>query len=311
MKRLCALLLLAGLLFSLAACGTPRAPEGERLRVVVSAFPEYDLAKSVGGGHAEVTLLLKPGMEPHSYEPTPQDILAIRGAQLFIYGGGESDVWVDRLLEAGDLGDTKVLALMDHALLRKEETQEYMTVEEAEEAGDEYDEHVWTSPKNMILLTEAVRDALTELDPANAEDYKMFSDGYIGQLEALDGRLRELAETSKRKLLVFGDRFPFLYLVREYGLEYAAAFPGCSGETDANPATVAHLIDTVREEGIPVVFKCDLSAGKLADTIAEAAGAKVLTLYSVHTVSKDDFEAGTGYLALMEKNAEALREALN
>ena len=311
MKKLCALLLLLCLLPVLSACGSRKAPESERLQVVVSAFPEYDLAKAVGGSHAEVTMLLKPGTEPHSYEPTPQDIIAIRGAKLFIYGGGESDVWADRLLASGDLGETKVLALMDHALLRKEETQEYMTVEEAEEAGDEYDEHVWTSPKNMILLTEAVRDALTELDPANAESYKMSADGYIGELEALDSRLRELAETSKRKLLVFGDRFPFLYLVREYGFDYAAAFPGCSGETDANPATVAHLIDTVKEEGIPVVFKCDLSAGKLADTIAEASGAKVLTLYSAHTLSKADFEAGETYLSLMERNLQALREALN
>ena len=309
MKRLIALLLL-GCLLLLPACAG-RAPESGKLKAVASAFPEYDLLRTVGGDRVEAALLLKPGMEAHSYEPTPQDILAIRASKLFVYGGGESDVWADRLLESGDLGDTKVLALMDHALLRHEETLEYMTVEEAEAEGDEYDEHVWTSPKNMILLAEAVRDALAELDPANAEDYGALCEGYIGQLEALDGRLRELAETSKRKLLVFGDRFPFLYLVREYGLEYAAAFPGCSGETDANPATVAHLIDTVREAGIPVVFKCDLSAGKLADTIAEAAGAKVLTLYSVHTVSKDDFEAGTGYLALMEKNAEALREALN
>ena len=311
MKKLVALLLLVCCLSVLSACSAPKAPESERLQVVVSAFPEYNLAKFVGGTHVEITMLLKPGMEAHSFEPTPQDILAIRGAKLFIYGGGESDVWADRLLETGDRGDTKVLALMDHALLRKEETQEYMTVEEAEEAGDEYDEHVWTSPKNMILLAEAVRDALTEVDPANAEAYRTSAAAYIRELEALDGRLRELAETSKRKLLVFGDRFPFLYLVREYGLDYAAAFPGCSGETDANPATVAHLIDTVKAEGIPAVFKCDLSAGKLADTVAEATGAKVLTLYSAHTLSRDDFEAGETYLSLMAKNVEALREALN
>ena len=311
MRRLTALLLLGCCLLALAACAGAKAPEVKGLQVVVSAFPEYSLAKAVGGTHVAVTMLLKPGMEAHSFEPTPQDILAIRSAKLFIYGGGESDVWADRLLASGDLGDTKVLALMDHALLRKEETLEYMTVEEAEEAGDKYDEHVWTSPKNMILLTGAVLDALTELDPANGEYYKASAEAYIRELEALDAQLRELAETSKRKLLVFGDRFPFLYLAREYGLDYAAAFPGCSGETDANPATVAKLIDIVKEEGIPAVFKCDLSAGKLADTIAEAAGAKVLTLYSAHTLSKDDFEAGETYLSLMAKNVEALREALN
>ena len=311
MRRITALLLLGCCLLAFSACASAKAPETKGLQVVVSAFPEYSLAKAVGGTHVAVTMLLKPGMEAHSFEPTPQDILAIRSAKLFIYGGGESDVWADRLLASGDLGDTKVLALMDHALLRKEETLEYMTVEEAEEAGDEYDEHVWTSPKNMILLTGAVLDALTELDPANGEYYKASAEAYIRELEALDGRLRVLAEASKRKLLVFGDRFPFLYLAREYGLDYAAAFPGCSGETDANPATVAHLIDTVKAEGIPAVFKCDLSAGKLADTIAEAAGAKVLTLYSAHTLSKDDFEAGETYLSLMAKNVEALREALN
>ncbi len=310
MKRLMILLLLCCCLPALSACAG-RARESEKLQVVVSAFPEYDLARAVGGSRVEVTMLLKPGMEPHGYEPTPQDILAIRASRLFVYGGGESDVWADRLLDSGDLGDTKVLALMDHALLRHEETLEYMTVEEAEAEGDEYDEHVWTSPKNMLLLTKAMQDALTELDPAGAEEYRANAESYAGKLHTLDAQLRELAENAKRKLLVFGDRFPFLYLTREYGLDYAAAFPGCSGETDADPATVARLIDIVKEAGIPVVFKCDLSEGKLADTIAEATGAKVLTLYSAHTISRDGFQAGETYLSLMEKNEEALREALN
>ena len=170
MKRLIALLLL-GCLLLLPACAG-RAPESGKLKAVASAFPEYDLLRTVGGDRVEAALLLKPGMEAHSYEPTPQDILAIRASKLFVYGGGESDVWADRLLESGDLGDTKVLALMDHALLRHEETLEYMTVEEAEAEGDEYDEHVWTSPKNMLLLTKAMQDALTELDPAGAEEYR-------------------------------------------------------------------------------------------------------------------------------------------
>ena len=309
MKRLTVLLLL-GCLLLLPACAGKPAQSG-KLKAVASAFPEYDLIRAVGGELVEATLLLKPGLEAHSYEPTPQDILAIRGARLFIYGGGESDAWADRLLASGDLGDIRVLAFMDHALLRREETLDYMTVEEAEEEGDVYDEHVWTSPRNEILLTEALRDALIELDPAHADAYRANAEAYIAKLEALDGELRELADTAKRDLLVVGDRFPFLYLVREYGLRYAAAFPGCSEESDADPATVAKLIDTVAEEGVPVVFKCDLSSGKLADTIAEAAGAKVLTLYSAHTVSKDDFEAGETYLSLMERNLRALKEALN
>ena len=310
MKRLKTLLLLGCCLLLFSGCAGKTAETG-RLKAVASAFPEYDLLRAVGGDRVEAAMLLKPGMEAHSFEPSPQDILAIRTSKLFVYGGGESDVWADRLLESGDLGDTKVLALMDHALLRREETLEYMTVEEAEAEGDEYDEHVWTSPKNMLILTKAMQDALTELDPAGAEEYRANAESYAAKLKDLDTQLREMAQNSKRTLLVFGDRFPFLYLTREYGLDYAAAFPGCSGETDANPATVARLIDIVQEESIPVVFKCDLSEGKLADTIAEAAGAKVLTLYSAHTLSKDDFEAGETYLSLMAKNTEALREALN
>ena len=310
MKRRRVLFALLCCLVLLPACAG-KAPESGKLKAVASAFPEYDLLRAVGGELTDVTLLLKPGMEAHSYEPTPQDILAIRGASLFVYGGGESDAWADRLLASGDLGSIRVLAFMDHALLREEETQEHMTAAEAQEAGEEYDEHVWTSPRNVILLTEALRDALAELDPAHAEDYRANAEAYIRKLEALDGELRTLAETSVRDLLVVGDRFPFLYLVREYGLSYEAAFPGCSEESDADPATVAHLIDTVKAGGIPVVFKCDLSPGKLADTIAEATGAKVRTLYSAHTLSKEDFEAGETYLSLMERNLEAMREALN
>ena len=310
MKRIAVLLLALLLLCAFAGCGAGQAAEG-KLKVVVSAFPEYDLVRAVAGDLAAVTLLLKPGMEAHSYEPTPQDILALSAASLFVYGGGESDVWADRLLSANAPEGLAALSFMDHALLRAEETQDYMTVEEASEAGEEYDEHVWTSPKNAIRLTAAVRDALTAADPAHGEAYRKNADAYIARLEALDADFEALAKEAKRDLLVVGDRFPFLYLVREYGLNYAAAFPGCSGETDANPATVAHLIDTAKAEGVPVVFKCDLSAGKLAETIAEAAGAKVLTLWSGHTVSKADFDAGVTLTALMERNLEAMREALN
>lgn len=312
MKRLTALLLVLCLLLPLAACaGTGGNPAESGLRLTASAFPEYDLLRTVAGENAVVTLLLKPGTEAHTYEPTPQDILTLCSSDLFVYGGGESDVWAERLLTGGELGGVKTLKLMDYALLREEETQAYMTVSEAEDEDGVYDEHVWTSPVNAIRLTEAVRDALAELDPEHAEDYRRNAANAVTELTELDAAFRTVADGAARDLLVFGDRFPFLYLIREYGLRYAAAFPGCSGDTDANPATVAYLIDLCREEHIPVVFRCDLSAGKLADTIAEAAEAKVMTLYSVHTVSKADFEAGETYLSLMQRNLMAIQEALN
>ena len=312
MRSLCCLALLLGLLLLSGCAG--KAPEtGNRLQVLAAAFPEYDFVRAVAGDLAEITLLLPPGAEAHSYEPTPQDIARIGSCRVFIYGGGESDVWLDRILDSQSREGKTILSLMDCCALREEEIQAHMTVrEEEEEEGEEpeYDEHVWTSPVNAIAITQAVRDALSAADPANSASYAANAEAYIRQLRELDGSLRELVKGSARQLLVFGDRFPFLYFVREYGLRYAAAFPGCSSGTDVNPATVAHLIDLVRSEGIPVVFRCDLSAGKIADTIAEATGARVLTLWSGHTVSRDAFKAGETYLTLWAKNLEALKEAL-
>ena len=311
MKTLRRLILPLLALLLLTGCGAKPAGDGDKLQVTAAAFPEYDFIRAVAGDLAEITLLLAPGAEAHSYEPTPQDIARIGACRVFVYGGGESDVWLDRILSSEDREGKIILSLMDCCVLREEEIQEFMTAEEEEGAGEaEYDEHVWTSPVNAIAITEAVRDALSEADPANAAAYAANAAAYIEELKALDASLRELVKGSARQLLVFGDRFPFLYFVREYGLRYAAAFPGCSSGTDVNPATVAHLIDLVEAEGVPVVFRCDLSAGKIADTIAEATGARVLTLWSGHTVSRDAFQGGETYLTLWAKNLEALKEAL-
>ena len=301
------------ILLLLSGCaGKSGGDPGDRLKVTVSAFPEYDFVRAVAGDLAEITLLLPPGAEAHSYEPTPQDMARLNACRVFVYGGGESDMWLDRVLDSQGREGKTILSLMDCCALREEEVQEHMTAEEEEGAEEEteYDEHVWTSPVNAMSIVKAVRDALAEADPANRAAYEANAAAYLEKLEALDASLRDLVSGAKRKLLVFGDRFPFLYFVREYGLEYAAAFPGCSSGTDVNPATLAHLIDVTRASGIPVVFRCDLSAGKLADTIAEATGAKVLTLWSAHNVSRDAFQAGETYLTLWEKNLEALKEAL-
>ena len=310
MRKLLGFLLLAALLLGGCAAGNTGGA-GDKVKVTVSAFPEYDFVRAVAGDLAEISLLLPPGAEAHSYEPTPQDMARLNACRVFVYGGGESDVWLDRVLDSQGREGKTILSLMDCCALREEEVQEHMTVEEEEEEEEtEYDEHVWTSPKNAMAIVKAVRDALSQADPKNKAAYEANAAAYLEKLEGLDASLRELVKGAKRKLLVFGDRFPFLYFVREYGLEYAAAFPGCSSSTDVNPATLARLIDLTEEEGIPVVFKVDFSAGKIADTIAEATGAKVLTLWSAHNVSRDAFQAGETYLSLWEKNLEALKEAL-
>lgn len=299
---------LAALILLLSACGTG-GNGGGKIKIVATAFPHYDFARSIAGEDADIVMLLPPGTEAHSYEPSPRDIIAVQNSDLFIYTGGESDAWIDAVLSSMDSRRGRDLKMMDCVALRREEILSYMT---AAEAGDEeYDEHVWTSPPNAAAIAEEICSALCDIDAAHAEDYRARAAAFTGELLELDESFRTLAQGAARHTLIFGDRFPFLYFVREYGLDYLAAFPGCSGDVDANPATVARLIDEVRLSGAPVVFKCDLSAGKLADTIAAETGAKVLTLYSCHTVSRDGFNAGETYISLMKKNLEALGEALN
>ena len=316
----------AGLL--LTGCSAVRqeagpAPDGgERVRVAATIFPPCDFVRQIGGEYVDVVQLLKPGMEPHSYEPSPADIIRIMDSDLFLYAGGESDVWVEEILEGSDHAPVSC-SLLDWVDPLEEETSEGMQVKEhhhehAEGETDgvhleetEYDEHVWTSPVNAQLLVEQIRDVLISLDPGREEIYEKNAAAYLEELRALDEDYRQMTENAKRKTLVFGDRFPFLYLVRTYGLEYYAAFPGCSGESEPSAATIAFLTDQVEEEGIPVVFQLELSNGRVADAIAEAAGAETEILHSCHTLTVSEAERGETYLSLMRRNLEALRHALN
>ena len=316
----------AGLL--LTGCSAVRqeagpAPDGgERVRVAATIFPPCDFVRQIGGEYVDVVQLLKPGMEPHSYEPSPADIIRIMDSDLFLYAGGESDVWVEEILEGSDHAPVSC-SLLDWVDPLEEETSEGMQVKEhhhehAEGETDgvhleetEYDEHVWTSPVNAQLLVEQIRDVLISLDPCREEIYEKNAAAYLEELRALDEDYRQMTENAKRKTLVFGDRFPFLYLVRTYGLEYYAAFPGCSGESEPSAATIAFLTDQVEEEGIPVVFQLELSNGRVADAIAEAAGAETEILHSCHTLTVSEAERGETYLSLMRRNLEALRRALN
>ena len=179
------------------------------------------------------------------------------------------------------------------------------------EHEEEIDEHVWTSPKNAILIIEKIKEVLSEKDEKNAKSYSENSAEYISKLQALDKSFQDVVSSGKRKTLVFGDRFPFRYFADAYGLNYFAAFSGCSTETDASAATVAFLTDKVKEEKIPVVFNIEFSNGKIADSICDATGAKKMTLHSCHNVSANDFANGVSYLSIMEQNVDKIREALN
>jgi zinc transport system substrate-binding protein len=346
---------LALLLLFVTACAAPAAPAGaatptplpdgaEPLSIVTTIFAPYDFARVITGGQAELTLLLPPGAESHSFEPTPQDILKIENCDLFVYVGGESEMWVERILESTGLPPSKTLSLLDCVSVVEEEIVEGMQDDEEhdhggeehteeehgeEHAGEEdhaeeeheeeghaeeevvYDEHVWTSPKNAKLIAQRLSELLSAADGGNAAQYAANTASYLAELDDLDAKFRAVVDSAARNTVVFGDRFPFRYFADEYGLTYFAAFPGCSTESEPAPQTVTFLIDKIKEESIPVVYYIEMSNQRMADTIQEATGAEKRLLHACHNVSRDDMLAGRTYIELMTANVDALRAGLS
>lgn len=311
------------------------ADEG-KISVVTTIFPPYDFVREIAGDEADIKMLLKPGEETHSYEPTPQDIIAIQNSDVFIYTGGENDVWVEDILSSMPDSDMVTLRLVDCVDTVEEEqvegmkgtaghdhdeedyddahgghTDEADDGESAEESPHEADEHVWTSPVNASLIVEQIKNVLSQADPDHSELYEENTLAYQEQLSELDQEFREVVDNAKRDIMIFGDRFPFRYFADEYGLEYYAAFPGCAGDTEPSAATMAFLIEKVREEQVSAVLKMELSNADIANAIAEATGTEVKVFYSCHNLSADDFENGETYLSMMQKNVETLKEVLN
>ena len=315
MKKFFAILIALSLALSLAACG--EAPEADNggISVVATTFAPYDFARQLVGDRGTVSMLLPPGSESHSYEPTPKDILEIQNADVFIYVGGESDAWVTDVLESVGEG-VRAVTLMDCVELLEEETVEGMEAEvhdhEHGEEGHEaeYDEHVWTSPRNAALICEKIAAALCEADPANASVYNANLAVYSAELAKLDAAFTGIVADGARKTIIFADRFPLLYFARAYGLTYYAAFPGCSEDAEPSAATVAFIIDKVREEDIPVVFHVELANEDMADIVCDETGAVKRQFNACHNVTRAQFNAGVTYLDLMWENTEVLKEAL-
>lgn len=325
MKRFTALAAAVALAVSLCAC-TPRAgTDSGRLRVVCTLFPYYDFVRQIGGEDVDVTLLVPAGRETHSFEPTPLDVITISEAEVFVYNGGESETWVEDILSAAGENIPYRLAMMDCVETRAEEFAEGMQgghdhdehddhdghLHDGHEEEIEYDEHIWTSPVNAMALCRALCDTLCQADPDNADGYRARLEAYLVQLQTLDGTFREIVEDGTRRLVVFGDRFPLLYFCREYGLDYRAAFHGCSGDTEPSLATLKYLIDKVNQEDIPVVYTIELSSQKVASAIAETTGARILTFHSCQTLTRQEFDRGETYLSLMWKNVDVLKEGLS
>lgn len=351
-----------------------------RLNVVTTLFPYYDFLRQIAGDSIRLTMVVPAGMDSHSFEPTPADMITIQNADLLVCNGGTMEQWLSQVLDSfGEgIGPKRVVTMMDcvdvvqeeivegmedgeahdhghthvhadgtvhagdhdhesedHAHSEEEhDTEEHIHSEDEHDVEDvavhdedhaqeyldeddghgveiEYDEHIWTSPVNAKKLAGVLAEVLAQEDPAHAASYAENCASYQDKLTELDAEFREVVSHAKRRLIVFGDKFPLRYFFDEYGLEYRAAFSGCSTDTEPSAKTIAYLIDKVREEQIPAVYYLELSSPRVAEIIGEETGAEPLLFHSCHNVTRHQFDSGVTYLELMEQNVKNLKKGLS
>ena len=338
-KKIFGLILAGAVLITGCTAKTEKKDKGDntkgKLKIVTTIFPEYDITRAIAKDKVDLELMIKPGVDVHSFTPTPQDIKTVQNSDIFVYGGTEHDKWVENLTKSIDMKNKKVVKLVDGIQQLEEESVDGMKHEHhhddekedehnhdhkhekedehdhKDESEKELDPHYWTSPKNAIQMVKTITNALVEKDSDNAEFYKENAKNYIKQLEGVNKELHDVVDNAKIKKVVIADRFPFRYLFKDLGLEYRALFSGCSVESTASAGQIKKMVDYVKENKIPVVYHIEMGKGELAETVAKNSGAKVKLLHSIHTVTKEDFDKGITYIDLMKQNVEALKEGLN
>lgn len=288
----------------------------DTVKVVATLFPQYDFARHIAGDKATVIMLLPPGVESHSYEPKPSDIIMINNADLFIYTGKYMEIWAERILEGMDNPKGRILDVSKGINLETTENIEgvhHHDDEDGEEEhhGHQYDPHIWTDPILAKVMVNNIVESLCELDPTNASYYKSNGENYNTELDQLDAEFREIVENGARDEIVFGSKFALYYFTKQYGLSYEAAFDSCSDETEPSAKIVAHLIDEIKEENIPVIYYAEIGEPKVAKSISDETGAKILLFHSCHNITKKELDQGATYLSLMKQNAKNLKEGLN
>ncbi len=296
MKKI--LLLIISVLFLCSCSQNQSVNDKKGIKITATIFPQYDFSRQIAGDLASVSMLLPPGAESHTFEPTPKNIIDIQNSDIFIYTGGESDMWIKDILNDINNPDLKIINLSD--ICSKIEVHTHTS-----------DEHFWTSPKNALKICEKIKDTLCQIDCENKSIYENNFKLYEKELSELDNAFKNAKIGAKRNILVFGDRFPFKHLTDEYSIEYLSAFPGCAEETEPDIKTIIDLINKVSEEEIPIVFYSDFSNHKIADTICEKTNSKPLMLRSCHTVTEEELLNGVTYIDLMMKNAQKIKEALS
>lgn len=296
-----------------------------KFKIMTTLFPYYDFAKAVVGENEDirVELLVSPGQDDHSFEPTPKDIVAINKADLFIYNGGSIENWVEETIDSLDNNHQYRMRMMDFIdrdelesinFAQEKETEQLFAVEEhhhEEEHGhSEIDEHIWTSPVYAQILVKSICDELCSLLPGYSDEFIKNSENYINQIREIDVQFRNIVSKSENKEMIFADKFPLKYFANEYGLKYYAAFPGCSGDTEPGAKTVAFLIDKVKAGKVNGIFYLELSSTAMADVICEDTDVLKYQFNSCHNITMKQFREGVSYIDLMKENVKVLDKAL-
>ena len=287
-------------------------PEQKEVKIVTTIFPAYDFARTLSQDtNVNVSMLLKPGSDLHNYEPSPQDIIKIKEADIFIYNGGESESWINDILKEIDHDNVVTLRMMDAVELKEESTNNILDNKEEETLEPkEYDEHIWTNPKNAIKISEKIAQALINRSPDDTSVIQRNLDKFKEELNALHKDFKKLAK-EKTGTLIVADRFPFSYFIADYNFDYIAAFPGCAEQTEASAKTITELDKAIKQNPEKVIFTLELSNAKIAQTLAKNNKAKILTWHSAHNISQKDFDNNVSYLEIMKNNLNNLSEALH
>ncbi len=308
MKRFTLILISALLVLAFVGCGSNKTSDDGKISIVVTAFPHYDFARQITKGvdNVKIKMLISPGSEVHTYEPTPADILAISECDIFIYTGGESDTWAKNILQSVSNERINLISFMDIC------SPDGFAEDDHDHSSHvhEYDEHVWTLPLFSETICEEIARKLCDIDIENADNYNKNLAAYLEELSSLDTEFSDIMANARRDCIIVADRFPFTHFADYYKLEYLAAYPGCSSSTEPSAAGLAVLSEKVKNENIPYVFTIEFSNGKIAKSVIEGTNAEILTLHSCHNVTKEEFDSGITYLDLMRKNAANLRKAL-
>lgn len=300
-----AALLCAVTIFSFAGCKKQQPSDGtgegeeKKLSIVTTLFPQYDFARLIAGDRAQVKLLLSPGVEAHSYDPTIQDISAISDCDLFIYTGDEMEPWVDRVLSGTTIGDKTSVIDLSSGVELKDDID-----------GDEKDPHMWLDMKNAVIMVDEITSALKGKQPESEDVFSENADALKHKLETLDGEFRQTVQNAGDKKIFFGGRFAYKYFTDAYRLKYETVYNSCTTDVEPSSKTVAKITDDIKQSGAKYIFHEELADPKVARSIAEATGCDLAEFSTAHNLSKEDFEKGLSFTDIMERNLENLKKGL-